>query len=258
MHKDFAVSVIIINYQTWQATLELVKSLGIHDEIEIIVVDNGPDDALKAPLTSQHPHVRYVAMEKNVGYAAAINEGMKHAKREWIMVLNNDMGARGEQILDLIRQAEKMDVLVAAPRLIKANDAVQDNVGYFEPWNKNMRNAIFARPRLINASEMKEPTKLDLATGGAVLFHRTVIDKIGEWDSRFFMYFEDIDFGYRLKKAGMPVLYVPSITFTHLKGFTANRDPKAKIKNYDRARAKYLKKHRGVFIKIINDFLNLY
>lgn len=252
------ISVIIINYLTWQTTLQLIKTLGRDEALELIVIDNGPDDSLRKPITEEYPYVKYIPMESNVGYAAGVNKGIKNARGEWIMVLNNDMEATAEQLLKLKSITSQQNMLVAAPRLIKASGSIQDNIGYFDSWKKHFINGLFARPRLINAAEIKEPTKVDLATGGAVLFHRSVIEKIGEWDSRFFMYFEDIDFGLRLKQAGIPVLYVPNVTFQHLKSYTANKDPKAKIRNYDRSRAKYLKKHRGTIMKIINDFLNLY
>lgn len=252
------ISVIIINYQTWETTLQLLKTLGQHDRVEILVIDNGPDDALRVPLTTAFPSVNYIRMEKNVGYAVGVNKGIKNARGEWIMVLNNDMEASAAKIIDLMEKTKNQRMLVAAPRLIKSSGDIQDNIGYFDSWKKHVINGLFARPRLINASELKEPTKVDLATGGAVLFHKKVIEQIGEWDSRFFMYFEDIDFGLRLKKAGIPVLYVPSVELMHLRSFTANRNPKQKIKNYTQARAKYIIKHRGIFMKWVNDIMNFY
>ncbi len=256
--KTNLISVIIINYQTWQTTLDLLKSLGTHKNVEILVIDNGPDDALTAPIKELYPYIRYELMQKNVGYAAAVNKGIEMSQGEWIMILNNDMETTIEDILALVGHALNHNYMVATPRLIKSNGHIQDNVGYFDDCSTHLINCIFARPRLINTSAIEKPTKVDLATGGAVLFHRDVIKRVGKWDERFFMYFEDIDFGLRLKKAGIPVLYVPEVEFHHLKSHTANRDPKAKIKNYDKSRARYLKKHRGILIKIINDFLNLY
>lgn len=252
------ISIIIINYQTWEATLNLIKLLETYKGVEIVVIDNGPDDTLKSPLKEKFPYVSYHSIEKNIGYAAGINRGVEISRGEWIMVLNNDIEAHVTDVIKLVGHALNDNCQFAAPRLIKTNGNIQDNVGCFDNCKQNLMNCIFAKPRLLDASAIEKPTKVDLATGGAVLFHRDVIKRIGKWDERFFMYFEDIDFGLRLKKAGIPVLYVPEVEFHHLKSHTANRDPKAKIKNYDKSRARYLKKHRGVLIKIINDFLNLY
>jgi len=252
------VSVVIINYLTWETTLELLKSLGDSSNIEIVVIDNGPENHLEKPVLEQYPYVKYLRTEQNIGYAGAVNKGIYAASSDWIMVLNNDTTVDSRGIEKLKEMAILKNYSVAAPRLINVNKMIQNNVGYFDNGTKHLINWIFARPRLINASALDVPTQVDLATGGAILFHRSVIEEIGEWDSRFFMYFEDIDFGMRLKNAHIPVLYVPDIHIGHINSHTANRSPKNKIKNYISSRNRYVTKHRGWFVNLINIFFNAY
>ena len=90
-----------------------------------------------------------------------------------------------------------------------------------------------------------------------MLIHKSVFEKIGLLDDKkFFMYFEDIDFSYRLHKAGIKVLYCPKIKIIHLGGASSDQDTRQKNKNYQHGLQTYLNKHRGSVICWINNIFH--
>jgi len=257
--KKPLASIIIINYETYEATIDLVKSLGKNDSVEILIIDNSNSDVLNKELTKRKvDYVRYYHLKKNRGYAGAINAGIQQSQGEWIMILNNDTITSIRNILRLISSAKKKGCTVAVPKLSGKNGDIQNNIGYFDDFFTHPINFLFARPRIVNASNIKKPCLCDVATGGAILFHKSIIKKIGSWDDTFFMYFEDIDFCYRLYKAQTKILYEPTVAITHTESLTTNRDPVQKMKNYSRSRNLYLIKHRGYISKVVNDLFKIF
>ncbi len=257
--KKLLVSIIIVHYETYKATFDLIKSLGKSGSVEVLVMDNSSKNLLyKKLLKEKVSNVRYFHLKKNLGYAGAINAGIQQSQGEWVMVLNNDTITSIRNILRLISSAKKKGCTVAVPKLSGKNGDIQNNIGYFDDFFTHPINFLFARPRIVNASNIKKPCLCDVATGGAILFHKSIIKKIGSWDDTFFMYFEDIDFCYRLYKAQTKILYEPSVTIKHLESLTANRNPEQKMKNYSRSRNLYIIKHRGYISKVVNDLFKIF
>lgn len=256
--KTPKVSVIIINYQTWQTTLNLVNFLYNCQDLEIIIIDNGPDDILRKSLEKYQDKLRYFFMDKNLGYAGAINEGIKHAICEWLLILNNDIEVESHKIVELLKATVESNFLISAPRLTDKQNNIQNSVGYFDNFKKHFINFLLARPRFIDSSNLAEKSAVDVAVGGALLFNRKIIKRIGNWDSDYFMYFEDIDFCLRLKKEKIPILYTPNISFLHHGSLTANKDTVVKEFNYQKAKKRYILKHRGFLINTLNNVFHLF
>jgi hypothetical protein len=252
------ISVVIVNYKTWQTTLNLYKLLTNCQDLEIIIIDNGPDDTLKKNIENSSDKIRYFLMDKNLGYAGAINKGVSYANGQWILILNNDIEVECHKVMELLKITVNSNFLVSAPRLIDMHNNIQESIGYFDGVKEHFINFLLARPRFIDAKNLRDNTSVDLAIGGAILFNKQVINKIGNWDSEFFMYFEDIDFCLRLKKENIPILYTPNISFLHHGSLTANQDKKVKEVNYQTAKKRYILKHRGYFINILNNIFHLF
>jgi len=113
---------------------------------------------------------------------------------------------------------------------------------------------LFARPRFLHCQNIDRPSVVDFLTGAVMLIHRSVFDIVGTLDDKnFFMYFEDLDFSYRLHEAGIKILYCPEVKIIHLGGASSDQDTRQKNKNYQHGLTAYLKKHRGDFAVWINN-----
>lgn len=251
--KTPEVSIVILNYQTGQLVLDLVKSLGKNPEIEIIVVDNSPEETLGKDLAKVNIETRYFFKGKNLGFSGGNNYGIKQALGEWILLLNSDTLTTSKDVLSLLEITKKNNFLVGAPKLVGREGKVQNNVGYFDGLLKDPINWLFARPRFIECGELNKEKEVNLLTGAAMLIHKSVFEKMGVLDDKnYFMYFEDIDFSYRLYQKGIKVLYVPQVKIVHFGGGSSNKELDQKNQNYNKGLDNYLLKHRGEVVSLLN------
>ncbi len=251
--KTLQLSIIIVNYLTDQLILNLLVKLGGSSEIQIIIVDNSPKNTIQKKLKTSFPFVQYHFMGKNLGFANANNHGIKLAQADWILLLNSDTLTTIADLKNLLRHTQESEYLVATPRLIDKAGKVENNVGYFDSPLSSPLNWVLARPRFLNCQRALGASEVDLLTGAAMLVNKSVFDSIGLLDDlNYFMYFEDIDFSYRLFKAKIKVLYDSSVTIIHFKGASSNQNLSQKNVNYRQGLATYVKKYRGKFIQYIN------
>lgn len=257
--KTPKISIIILTYQTDNLTLNLLKSLENPKDIEILVVNNGENNLIEEEIKLNYPHVRYFFTGKNLGFSGGNNYGIKKAGGEWILLLNSDAITNTKQIEKLLNITEEEKYLVVTPKLVYKDGTTQNNVAYFDSLLKNSVNWLLARPRFLGCEKLVVNTKVDFATAAVLLIHNSVFKKIGLFDEeRFFMYFEDLDFCYRLKKNKIPILYVSNVSIIHLEGASANKQPQEKNINYNKGLENYLEKNRGLFIALINKIFHLF
>ena len=250
------VSIVTVHYQTPKLIERFLTSFR-GATFEIIIVDNSPGPEIQRALQA-NPQTKYISNTSNIGFAAACNKGITESTGEWILLLNSDTFANPTQIEELINLTIKNNAKVSAPALIN-NTTHEKNIGYFDSLFKHPINWLFARPRFIDPSMKMSEENVDVANGGAFLIHRSVIELVGELDeASFFMYFEDIDYCYRLKKHGIPVLFVPQVKIQHDKGQSADQNVSEKNKNYKKSLNNYLTKHRGSLISTINSVIPIF
>lgn len=256
--KNIELSIITINYQTDDLVINLVKKLVPRLGVEIIIVDNSSTNSLRLKIPKRSD-VRYFFTGKNLGFSGGNNYGLSRARGEWLFLLNSDTLVSTEDALELLSETKKRKYLVSAPKLIQPDGKTQNNVGFFDSLFRNPLNFLFARPRFLKCSEVRKPTEVDALTGAAMMIHNSVFHQIGLLDEKnFFMYFEDLDFSYRLKKSGIKVLYNPNIKIIHFGGASSDQDTGQKNQNYQHGLDVYLKKHRGNLAKTLNDIFHFF
>jgi len=255
--KNPELSIVIINYQTDDLVVNLVQKLVPRFGVEIIIVDNSPTDSLHHRLPKRSD-VRYFFTGKNLGFSGGNNYGLSKASGEWSFLLNSDTLVTMEDVLELLSETKKQKYLVSAPKLTQPDGKTQNNVGFFDPFLRNPINFLFVRPRFLQCSKVHEFTEVDALTGAAMMIHSSVFRRVGLLDEKnFFMYFEDLDFSYRLKKTGIKVLFNPSIEVVHFGGASSDQDTRQKNQNYQQGLSVYLKKHRGILVLWLNKILHL-
>jgi len=254
--KEINLSIITINYQTDNLVIDLLKKLTPQVGVEILIVDNSPSDSLRARLPTRSD-LKYFFVGKNLGFSGGNNFGLARARGEWLLLLNSDTLVTSAELLRLLERTRRQGCLVSAPRLIQPDGKIQDNVGYFDSFLQHSFNYLFARPRFLKCSEVTKPLEVDLLTGAAMLIHKSVFQKVGLLDDKnFFMYYEDIDFSYRLHQKGIPVLYDPDVKVIHFGGASSDQDTRQKNKNYQHGLSVYLKKHRGNLARTLNNIFH--
>ena len=255
------LSIIIVSYNTQEITKKclenLIKSLTLTPKIkpEIIVVDNGSTDGsrvLLEKLKNKYSYLKTIFNSKNVGFAKANNEGLSIAEGKYILFLNSDVLIENVDFEDLIYYMNKnpqVGVLTVKVKLPNGKIDMASHRGFPTLWSAftyfSRLESLFKNfPKLSKFFGGYHLTHLNLNTiheidspSGAFYFTRkSILEKIGGFDTQFFLYGEDLDLSYRIKKLGYKIMYYPLFTVIHFKyqsGFKKkNKKLQEKTKNY--------------------------
>ena len=180
---------------------------------EIIVVDNGSTDGSLELLKSRYPSVRIIANDENLGFAAAVNIGIKASTSEFVLLLNNDTEAEPGMIEYLERAMRRHpNAFSVASKMIQLyHPEFLDSTGDLYTvtgWGVNRGND--RQSNLYNHT-----AHIFSACAGAALYRRQVFEQIGYFDEKHFAYLEDIDVGYRARLHGYCNVYEPKAVVRH-------------------------------------------
>lgn len=192
---------------------------------EYILVDNGSDNTAQM-VKSRFPWVKVIEPGENLGFAKAHNIAFREAKGEYLMLLNPDLTVFPGQVEVLIEHAEKNpDVGICGPLLQNPNGMRQESCTRFPTpmiplYNRTMLGRSPWGRRALDRYHMRDVDHgthhvADTVYGAAMLIRRTALDQIGNFDERFFMYFEDVDLCRRTWESNWKIHFVPSAVFVH-------------------------------------------
>ncbi len=210
------VSVVIVCTNDRQHMAECLGSLqdSTYPGIEVIVADNGSSDGSVEYIRGTFPLVRIVELGKNLGFPEANNRAFRVAQGKYIFQLNPDTRIDPHCIEELVVAMEADETIEVAAAKMKI---------YFEPDVLNSAGIVanqilYACDRgafELDRGQYDTPAEVIAGCGGALMVRRTLIERIGGLDARFFMYYEDLDFGIRAWLSGARVLFIPQAVVYH-------------------------------------------
>ena len=200
-------------------TLDCLASLrrGTHPSLRVIVVDNGSEDGTAEAIRAQYPAADILRNETNHGFAAAVNQGTRHALAlgaEFVLWLNNDTVVDSRALTILLAEAGRERAGVLIP-LIYYHD--QPTVVWSAGADVNpllLETRGEARGTL-DRGQWRGVVDRRFATACAALIPRATLEAVGFLDERFFLYYDDADFSLRVVRAGHRILLVPSAKVWH-------------------------------------------
>lgn len=213
---DPKVSVVIPNHNGahWlSGCLEALAAQELRGS-EVIVVDDGSTDGSAAILRERYPQVRLIALDRNTGFAAAVNVGIQAARGEHVALLNNDTVARPVWLGALVKTLENspQDVGAVASKMLCFEDPhCVDDAGDALSWTGAAEKQGHGRP----ASEFMQSREVFSPCAGAALYRRSFLEATGGLDERFFAYLEDVDLGLRGRLLGYRYLFEPAAEVLH-------------------------------------------
>lgn len=242
------LSVIILNYNVryfLEACIKSVQAAITEIDAEIIVVDNNsPDDSCDM-MKNVFPNIQLIANTENVGFAKANNQAVKAAKGEYVCILNPDTIVAEDTFTQLLQFAETKENLGSIGcKLI-------DGRGYFLPESKrNIPTPKVSLKKILGSQNSgyyatlgeNEVGKVDILVGAFMLMKKETYQTVGGFDEDYFMYGEDIDLSYKLKKAGFQNYYYGKTSVIHYKGESTLKD-KTYAKRFYGAMQLFYKKH---------------
>ena len=225
MQNECKISIITINFNGLKDTCELIDSIPFNNDMEVIVVDNASKKDEASIISERFPQVKVIRSNQNLGFAGGNNLGMKEAKGEYILLINNDTYFKEFNIDSLIEKLESSDKIgIVCPKLRFAwgSNLIQF-AGYTPLTNITVRNhAIGFGEEDHGQYDTAHPTPY--AHGAAMLIKREAIENAGLMPECFFLYYEEIDWSMMFTRAGYEIWYDPTCTVYHKESQTTGQN----------------------------------
>ena len=271
------IGIVIVNWNTCahlQRCLETVCASQGDFEKRVVVVDNNSSDASAAMVASLYPQVELIVNAANVGYPRGNNIGLRHLgfhaagdvrddAPDYALLLNPDTELPPDALARMLCFMEsRPDVGVAGPKLVLMDGSLDKAcrrgfptplvsfyhfAGLSRLFPKSQR---FGRYNMSYADEDQD-IEVDSVVGAFMLLRRAAIDRAGLLDESFFMYGEDLDWAYRIKRAGYKIWYYPAVTVRHVKRAASSQSKRAQ-REFWRAMLIFYRKHfrRGTVLPL--------
>jgi GT2 family glycosyltransferase len=242
--KKEMVSVITVNYNNTQVTLELLSSLFAHEThpLEVIVVDNGSSENPENAINSRFPQVKFVRSERNLGFAGGNNLGIRQASGEYFFFINNDT----EFVIPIITRLVhvlKQDPKIGAvcPMLVYPSGNIQFT-GFTPISRWTGRNKCMTDSTVYSSSPL---IKSSFAHGAAFLISRQLFDQIGWMPENYFLYFEEFDWSAKITSLNYSIVVQTDAKLVHKESQTIGKASELKSYFMSRNRLLFMRRNFG-------------
>jgi N-acetylglucosaminyl-diphospho-decaprenol L-rhamnosyltransferase len=223
----------------------------------VVVSDNGSADGSREYVAERYRgHVQIVENGANLGFAAACNRAFSATSSEYVFLLNPDAELKDGALAEIVAfMDEHPRCGIAGSRIYNYDGSVQQSIGEFDSWaGAFLRSSAWGDlaplRRFSNGASLRdfatfdEPRRVDLVIGAALVIRRSMLEAIGPFDERFFLYHEEVDYAKRAADAGWETWFVPASEAVH-EGMGSARGQYNVEKRKQASRRKYWIKHHG-------------
>lgn len=262
MDQPLDLSVIIVNWNTRDYLAQCLESLFEsvqtfrRSNVETFVVDNGSADGSAELVEGRFPWVKLLVNPENRGFGQANNQALSLAKGRYLLFLNPDTRLRPEALSTLVRFLDRHPRAgVAAPQILFPEGHIQPSCRRFPTlstvfWEATGLDRMFPQHPLFGYYLMGDwdhqtLRQVDQPMGACLMVRRAALDQAGDFDERFFLFFEEVDLCRRLKSAGWEIYFVPQAQIVHCGGQSTGQNARRAAWLFHRSRYKYFRKHFG-------------
>ena len=253
------ISVIIVSWNVRDFLKRCLASIyrrGDAASFEVIVVDNASSDGSADMASREFPKARVIRNGKNLGFSAANNIGLKDAAGELVFFLNPDTELQDGTIGRIISfMAAHPEAAGLGCRLVYPDGSLQHSARRFPSFFTDLMEKLyldwlFPGSGFFNYYHMglwphDRLREIDVPFGACLVVRKSVLDKIGPMDERFFMYYDEIDLCYRIRQAGFRIYFTPDISVTHHSNKSSDQVIGEATVWKMRSKAKFFRKHYG-------------
>jgi GT2 family glycosyltransferase len=254
------LSIIIVNWNTKNILKQAINSVISETkeiDCELIVVDNNSSDGSSQMIKKDFPSILLIENKINKGFAGGNNDGLKITKGDYLMLLNSDTIVQENAIEKMVKFLdENNEVVMLGPKLLNKYGNFQESCRRNLPDIKNSFLYIFS----INKNKYKTHKDENVSgyteaiSGAVMMFRRSVYEKIGGLDERYFMYAEDLDYCKQVFNLGWKTYYLSEAKIIHLGGESSKQKSSKNLFYFYKTMWQYYKKH---FYKKNNFITNL-
>ncbi|MFC1517244.1 glycosyltransferase family 2 protein, partial [Candidatus Margulisiibacteriota bacterium] len=215
------LSIIIVNWnvkELLKKCLLSIKQNPPQKEYEVFIVDNASEDGSAEMIRGDFPEFKLIASDKNLGFAGGNNLALKEANGKYILLLNPDtevLQGSFSAYLDFFKTHPKAGAM--GIKLLNSDGSLQPSCKSFPSWRTLLWSSLFLdvlfkKSKLFGEYEMSywqhdNERVVDQPMGAALAVRKDVVNEIGLMDGRFYMYFDEVDWCYRIKKAGYEIWF---------------------------------------------------
>jgi GT2 family glycosyltransferase len=228
MQEKPSLSICILDYNAGDLLLECLESIyQVRNQInlDIWIIDNASFDHSAQNAKKKFPKVNLVLNNENLGFSKGNNIALRKITNEYILILNPDTRILAETLpymLDFM--AKNPDVGAASCRVEKVDGSLDwaSHRGFPTP-DAAFKYYFLKDDSLyhLTKKDLNRPHEVDSIVGAFFLTRKSVLGKVGLFDEDYFMYGEDLDLCFRIKKAGFKVMYLPEVKVIHYKGVSS-------------------------------------
>jgi GT2 family glycosyltransferase len=236
------VNVVVLNWNGWRDTSACLSSLQQlrYPNYHVIVVDNGSSDGSVSRIREQFPTVELIETGRNLGFAAGCNAGITRSLAQgadYVWLLNNDTTVEPFALQGLVDKA------ISDPRIGAVGSAiyVAADPERLEAWGGGRVNFWLGRSR--HLLEPVSDEQIQFITGASLLLPRTVIEAQGVLDEGFFMYWEDADYCFRLRRAGWTLAVAGQSKVWHKGSASIGRGSATMDTYFNASAARFFRRH---------------
>ncbi len=247
------LAAIIVNRNGGRLVLDCVHSLleSSRPPDLVLVVDNNSTDASEGEIQKLFPNIRVLRAARNLGYAAALNLGIEEACRQGssqLLLMNNDVIVHPEAVAILLQHWDSRAGLLG-PKVFRLDDKSRLDAA----WGRILFNHVACRmvgENSPDAPQFQRTRGVDALLGCMLLTSCAVVHEVGLLDPDYFMYLEEVDFAYRIRRAGRKALFVADASVWHAGGHSTDPEARRAVKTF------YVRRNAVLFLRKHGSALN--
>lgn len=250
------ISIITVNYHQPQITIDFLQSVkaNTHEsQVEVILVDNGQLNNDGNRYRSVYPNLVYIQSAENLGFAGGNNLGVKYATGEFLLFLNNDTEISDNLTEVLVQELKNNDTIGLISPLILYFDSpdIIQYAGYTE------MNYITCRNRGIGAMQKdtnqyaNDSRETGYCHGAAMMCRRNQLQGIGLMEEQYFLYYEELDWCEKFRKAGKKIWFTGRTSILHKESMSVGKESSIKTYFMTRNRMLFIRRNTGILNKTL-------
>lgn len=258
------LSIVIVSWNTHdllEKCLQSIKNTVPPISYEVIVVDNDSSDGSPDMVETCFPDVKLIRAGKNLGFSAGNNLAIKMVSGMYILLLNPDAELMPDAASRMICFADiHPEVAFVGPKLLNSDGTLQKNGRKFPTLLREILGltrlyrliwGYYDRKMGWGREDFDVTAEVDEVSGACILARKSAVDKVGLLDERFFMYYEETDWCFRMKKAGWKIFYMPEAQVVHHWAAGAKQIGLEGSKIFHKSQYLYFRKHHGILPALI-------
>jgi GT2 family glycosyltransferase len=249
-------SIITVNFNQSAATVEFLRSVKENtqqDNVEVILVDNGCNEDHSLKFHNTYPELIYIRSDENLGFAGGNNLGIKKAKGDYLLLLNNDTEIAPNLISELSAHLEKdASMGMVSPLILYYdNPEIIQYAGFTEMDYLTCRNAGIGSMVKNSGQYDNDSRQTAYCHGAAMMCRKNDLEVVGLMAENYFLYYEELDWCEQFKKAGKKIWFTGRTYILHKESISVGKESSIKTYFMTRNRMLYIRRNTGFFNTVL-------